>query len=186
MAEKERSRSKTRAAVTLVAVFVLGWGVVVGLQWALNPWSMSLPGRATLTGHWQGEVIYGPDDNRRIVLEQTYSGGRGSNIGGKAKVCGTQNAAYQVFGDTHDYSGSRFTLDPSWLEDKPGLYLNDLEGEWDGDLLRFHGALTLVHPDGSTRSSSTTTAGGTVITSEDPQVRFEMRRSTSDDYDSAC
>lgn len=186
MAEKGRSRRKTRRVVALIAVFVLGWGVLVGMQWAMYPWSMSLPGRATLTGHWQGEVTYGPDDKRRIVLELTYSRGRGPSIGGNAKVCGTQNAAYRIFGDTHDYSGSRFKLDPSWLEDKPGLYLNHLEGEWDGDLLRFHGALTLIHPDGSTRSSSTTNADGTVIMSEDPQVRFEMRRSTSDDYDSAC
>ena len=186
MAEKGRSRRKMRAAVTLIGVSVLGLGVVMGLQWAFDPWSMSLPGRATLTGHWQGEVTYGPDDNRRIVLELTYSRGRRLNIGGSAKVCGTQNASYRIFGDTHDYSGSRFTLDPRWLEDKPGLYLKDLEGEWDGDLLRFHGALTLVHPDGSVRWSSTTNADGTVTTSEDPQVRFEMRRSTSDEYDSAC
>jgi hypothetical protein len=183
---RRKKWSRTRTIVTLVVVFVLGWGVVVGIRWAMNPWSMSLPGRATLTGYWQGEVAYAPGDNRRIVLDLTSVGRRRISIGGNAKVCGAQNVSYQIHGDTHNYGGSLFKLNPRWPDNDPGVYLSNLEGEWGGDLLRFRGELVTVNSDRSIVTTGTISADGTVTTSEWPEVRFEMRRSNSEEYDSAC
>jgi hypothetical protein len=36
----------------------------------LHPWAISLTGKATLTGYWQGEVVFAPGD-RRELLDRT-------------------------------------------------------------------------------------------------------------------
>ncbi|TDC33439.1 hypothetical protein E1211_19180 [Micromonospora sp. 15K316] len=174
-----RKPNKLRFFVLFTALIVVGVGAVYGLHWAANPWALSLPGRPALTGHWQGTVPYGPADDRRIVLRldddppsATDRCGDCPGMVGVAKVCTAGDAeTYELWGDARNYRGTRFSLHTRPEAEGPGPHLNELHGEWDGDLVRIRTSLTTLGADGTT------------IGSDSPPVTFEMTRADEDDLD---
>ncbi|MER7440723.1 hypothetical protein [Micromonospora avicenniae] len=182
MAVRPQGRRKAntpRFLALFIALIVVGVGVVYGLHWAANPWALSLPGRPALTGYWQGTVPYGPSDDRRIVLHLTDDPpsatdrcGDCPGMEGAAKVCDAgQIETYELWGDASNYRGTRFALHTRPGADGPGPRLNELHGEWDGDLVRISTSLIVLKDDGAATGS------------DSPPVTFEMTRADEKDFD---
>ncbi|MEV0156160.1 hypothetical protein AB0H57_20865 [Micromonospora sp. NPDC050686] len=182
---RRRKGNPVRLIVGLILVLAVGLGIIYGLHWVLNPW-VSAPGRPGLTGYWQGEVSMADGDERILVLhlvgdppdQKCYNC---PDIDGAAKVCGAgQRTVYEVWGDPENFRGTRFSVKTRPERHEPGLFLNYLKGEWDGDLLRLDATITKIDPDGVARSSI----------GDDhppaPPVRVELRRATKADYRAAC
>ncbi|GIF96895.1 hypothetical protein [Catellatospora citrea] len=192
MAGAQRSQRRLTNGWRLVAVcgvIMAGFGLIYGSHWLLNPWAM--PGRPGLVGYWQGEVTYGAGDTRTMVLrltDQVGSGDGGPEIDGSAKVCAAeQDATYEIYGDTLNYRGTRYSLHARRPDNTAGLYLGQLDGEWDGrDGLTISTALIRVDPDGAVRSTTSTDTRTGTTTSDTITVRFELRRATAADFDAAC
>ncbi|MCW3816144.1 hypothetical protein ONA91_17005 [Micromonospora sp. DR5-3] len=168
----------------LIGVLVVGFGLIYGSHWLLNPW-VTVPGRPGLTGYWQGEVTVAPGDNRRVVLHlKGDPPNRCQNcpdIDGEAKVCGaTQHTTYDVWGDPLNFRGTRFSLKIRPVREGPGRFLNRLDGEWDGDLIRADTEITVIDADGVARSTTSSDRP------PDPPLRVELRRATAGDYRAAC
>lgn len=70
MAATKKTKPMTRRRI--LVIFVVLFAILGRLYFAdrllLNPWSMSLTGKPTLTGYWRGEVAFGPDDKRTLVM----------------------------------------------------------------------------------------------------------------------
>lgn len=191
-----RRPSRRRFFVGIAALLVVGFGLIYGLHFAFNPWAFTFFGRSALVGYWQGEVSYGPGDNRQFALrlDDDMPTGRAScgncpNISGAARVCGADhNARYEVYGDTENYRGTRFSLNARRDETEgPGLYLGQLDGVWDGhDMLTVSSSLVRIYPDGSARSTTSTDTRTGVTTSDTPTVRVELRRANEADFNGAC
>jgi hypothetical protein len=185
--EPSRRRKRRRQLlpfVGMIGVLAVGFGIVYGSHWLLNPW-VSLPGRPGLTGYWQGEVAVAPGDNRRVVLH--LKGDPSSrcstcpDIAGEAKVCGaTQNTTYEVWGDPLNFRGTRFSLKVRPVREGPGRFLNRLDGEWDGDLLKAETGITVIDADGAARWTTSSDRP------PDPPPRLELLRATAGDYRAAC
>lgn len=176
-----RKRRPLRILALLIGVCALVLAAVFGSRLAFDPWSLSWPGRSALTGHWQGEVSFGPGDTRQFVLYLFYSGrcrSSCSTIGGDGKVCvADRTTRYQFTGKPLDHHAARFQLAGRAEEDRPlGLLLNALEGEWRGDTLKIQTSLTLIDPDGVSRSDHQPA---------DPPS-FEMRRISRSHYLATC
>ncbi|MFG3604469.1 hypothetical protein [Micromonospora chersina] len=179
-----RRGGKLRVIVGGIGVVAVGFGLIYGSHWLLNPW-VSLPGRPGLTGYWQGDVAVAPDDNRHLVLHlKGDPPSRCSNcpdIDGTAEVCGGgQHTEYDVWGDPLNFRGTRFALKIRPVRDGPGRYLNRLDGERDGDLLRIEVGITIVDADGVARSSTSSDQA------PEPPLLLELRRATAADYRAAC
>jgi hypothetical protein len=150
----------------------------------VNPWSFSLTGEPTLTGHWQGEVHYPANIKKRFVLHIGYHmpnghcGGGCSNIDGRAKECGPGgNQSYEVWGDTENHRGTRFTVHLRADNDRqPGPRVNGFDGRWHGDELSIDATFARIYPDGSARSS----------TGEQNTLELTLRRSDESTFDQTC
>jgi hypothetical protein len=165
--------------VLVGSLFVVGLGLIYPARWLMHPWAA--PGIPALVGYWQGEVAYGPGDNRTIVLRLTEGvggGDEGSEIGGSAKVCGAgHNVTYEISGDARNYRGTQFWLNAQPTGAAAGLYLGRLEGAWDGqDDLTVSTALLQIDADGA--------AG--FATADTPTTRFQLRRAGKADFAAAC
>lgn len=183
--EPSRRRGrKLRPIVGIIGVLAVGYGLIYGSHWLLNPW-VSLPGRPALTGYWQGEVAVAPGDIRHLVVHLTGDPpNRCTNcpeIDGTAEVCGAgQHTEYDVWGDPLNFRGTRFSLKIRPVRDGPGRYLNRLDGERDGDLLRVETGITVVDVNGAARWTSSSDRP------PEPPVRLDLRRATAADYRDTC
>lgn len=146
------------------------------------PWAISLTGRPTLPGYWQGQVPFARGDVRRVVVNLVSEPRAGrcsrcSSITGGVKVCTGGHAGLHEFtGDANDRSASRFHLDVT-PGDAPGRYLRELKGQWaGGDQIGITATLMVRDPDGASRSDHQPTE----------PVRFTMRRGTEADFNAAC
>ncbi|MET8908918.1 hypothetical protein [Micromonospora sp. NPDC004551] len=179
-----RRGGKLRLIVGMIGVLAIGFGLIYGSHWLLNPW-VSLPGRPGLTGYWQGDVTVAPGDKRHLVLHlKGDPPSRCSNcpdIDGTAEVCGAgQHTEYDVWGDPLNFRGTRFALKIRPVRDGPGRYLNRLDGERDGDVLTVETGVTVVDADGVARSTTSSDRPS------EPPLRLELRRATAADYRAAC
>lgn len=156
----------------MVAVLAAAFFSLWVIHWVLNPWAVSLPGKPGLVGYWRGEVPFGPDDTRRIVLD--LNGHPADGITGAAKVCGGPHRTfYRIDGEADDRSGTRFWLSPSVDNHDPGIYLQRMKGEWDGaQLVMIDATLTTFTADHNDPP--------------DHPVRFQLHRSGSDEFDTTC
>lgn len=157
-----RPRRRKKPYVLLVAVLALiltaGLGVPYVAHALLNPWAISLTGRPTLTGHWNGLAAFAPGDRRQVVLNLRSAPRRGpcsrcSPIDGDVKVCAAAGATtHRLTGDVQGRHARRFSLSVT-PGDRPGDYLRWLNGEWaGGDQVRITATLVLRDPDGAIRS----------------------------------
>ncbi|MET8832758.1 hypothetical protein ABZV78_02405 [Micromonospora sp. NPDC004540] len=175
-----RKPNKVRFFVMFAGLIVVGLGLVYGLHFVANPWALALPGRPALTGYWQGVVAYGPGDDRRVVLHLTDDEpsatdrcGDCPDLRGGIKVCQAGRAeTYEIWGDPLNYRGTRFSLHTRSEDDGPGQRLNELDGDWGGDLLRIRTSFTTLAADG-------TVAAG----SGSPTASFDMTRADEADFD---
>lgn len=158
-------------------MFLVGLALIYPARWLMHPWAAPLG--PALVGYWQGEVAYGPDDSRTIVLRLTEGvggGDEGSEIGGTATVCAAeQDATYALSGDALDYRGTRLFLNAQPTRDATGLHLGRLDGAWDGhDGLTISTTLLRTAPDGS------------VTSADAPTVRFQLHRAGKADFTARC
>lgn len=186
-----RRLGKLRLIVVLVVVCASGLGLIQGFHLLLNPWATTLPGKPGLVGYWQGDVTYGAGDGRRVVLELidgNCTRCRHANIEGRAKVCGTgHKATYEIHGRPENYRGTLFSLNPQRTSQAPGLYLNYLDGQWDGvDLLTISASLSRIDENGHAQSTISTDIATGRETKDPPDVRFELRRGSEADFTAAC
>ncbi|WP_203715384.1 hypothetical protein [Asanoa siamensis] len=119
-----------------------------------------------------------------MVLRLTHGvggGDEGSEIGGRAKVCGADHdVTYAISGDALDYRGTRFGLNAERTDAGEGLYHRRLEGTWDGqDDLTVSTSLLRIEMD----AAGTATAG---VDPRNPAVTLTLRRATESDFAAAC
>lgn len=180
----KRCSRRVRAVIALGVIVVLGIALIFGVHWAFRPWAMSLPGRPGLVGYWQGEATFGPGDSRHVVLHLTDRAAPAlSNvctscpaIHGTAEVCGAgRDTHYEVDGDPKNYTGTRFQLEMKPVDKGPGAYLDDLDGEWDGDELGISTHVFHAFADGSVDPVES-----------QPAVDVELHHVGQAEYDAAC
>jgi hypothetical protein len=187
----------------MLAVAMAGYGVV---SYWMTPWAHATSDRSALVGYWQGEVVFGPGDERRVALHlekfttlkdilldnRGTTGSTEPDISVAAKVCGPEGATrYHGSGDVKNREGSRFAfgLDPDGSAH--GSYPGEFQGLWDGnDRLELTSRLSTRGPDGASAAASIAArpeaSGGAAHGPEDGVIRFEMRRSSARDFDAAC
>lgn len=133
-------RSRRRRPKKWIYLLLLaGAAAVLGLPYVahalLYPWAISLTGKPTLTGYWQGEVAFAAGDRRHVVMHlRSEHGdcGNCSSIDGAVKVCTAAHATtYRLTGDVKDYRGHRFLLGITPGE-SGGRYLRTIDGQWPG------------------------------------------------------
>ncbi|SNT47974.1 hypothetical protein SAMN05421812_10745 [Asanoa hainanensis] len=159
------------------SVFVVGLALIYPAKWLIHPWAA--PWKPGLVGYWQGEVAYGPGDNRTMVLrlkDGVGGGDESSEIGGSATVCGSgQPVTYAISGYANDYRGTSFFLNAEIPTNGVGLFLGRLDGSWDGhDSLAMSTALLKIDADGT---ASRVTSG---------DASFQLRRASEADFAAAC
>ncbi|MFI7520735.1 hypothetical protein [Micromonospora globbae] len=177
-----RGPNRTRFVVMLVGLVVVGTGIVYGIHWLGHPWALALPGKPALTGYWQGDVPYGSGDERHIVLHLTDDPPSAHDrcttcpaLSGTATVCaGDRAERYELWGNPLNYLGSRFSLHTRSEAEGPGPRLNELHGEWEGDVIRVRTSLTRLD------------AAGATVGSDSPPTTFEMSRADEAAFDAAC
>jgi hypothetical protein len=181
--------------LVMLAVAMAGYGSV---SYWMTPWAHATSNRSALVGYWQGEMVFGPGDERHIALylrkfttlsdilldKRGATGSAEPDISVAAKVCGPKGSTqYHGSGDVKNRDGSRFTfgLDPDG--GAHGSHPGELTGFWDGhDRLDLTSRLSTRGPDGASAAASIAARPGTV----EGVVRFVMRRSTKETFSAAC
>jgi hypothetical protein len=165
-------------ASLLAAVFVVPY-VAHAL---LNPWAISLTGRPTLTGYWQGRVAFAPGDQRRVVLHVRSEPRTGrcpgcSPIDGAVQVCaGGRPMTYELTGTVHDRHARRFELSVSPGQ-TAGRYLRWFDGTWPGGgQIDVSAMILVIDADGASRSDHQPTQ----------PARFTMHRAAKAALTAAC
>ena len=118
---------------------IVGIGFVLVIEAALDPWARSLTGAPVLVGEWLGHLTT-PTGNPRVVrfavlpIDQMCA--TCPDINAVAQMCDERGvvSSYDLWGDTANWRGTRFSLRTAKLEDEPvGVKLGNVEGEWDTD-----------------------------------------------------
>ncbi|MGI8330453.1 hypothetical protein ACRYCC_10860 [Actinomadura scrupuli] len=180
-----RPRKRGRRLLWLLVAAALA-AVVIGVPYVahalLNPWAISLTGRPTLTGYWQGQVAFAPGDQRSVVLHIRSEPRTGrcpncSPIDGAVRVCaGARPMTYELTGRVHDRHARGFRLSVSPGE-TGGRYLRWFDGTWPGgDQISVSATILVIDADGVSRSDHQPAQ----------PVRFAMRRAAKADFTAAC
>ncbi|MGW6740189.1 hypothetical protein ACWGDX_05460 [Streptomyces sp. NPDC055025] len=179
--ETRRGRKKGpwRRGTEGVGVLAALFGLLIVARMLLTPWDLPLPGKPRLTGYWQGEVSYTADDRRRLMLHLVHDNNcsLACDVTGEVKVCGAaEDTSGEFAGDVHNWSGSRFSLELYLPTRKADINMRELDGEWDGDLIRMKTEVDVIDADGTWSSNHQM---------PDPPM-FEMRRAGEADFEAAC
>jgi hypothetical protein len=75
-ASRPRRRKKWLYLGLLPGLIIVGLAVPYVGHALRYPWAISLTGQPTLTGYWQGEVMFAPGDQRRVVIDLHSDPGR--------------------------------------------------------------------------------------------------------------
>lgn len=175
-ADGKRRRRGVLTAVAGLAVLAVGLPVA---RTTLVPWAYPLPGQPRLTGYWQGRVAYTDTDSRQVLLQIRHDENcsMACDVTGRIKVCGSgANARGDLAGDVHDWRGSRFTLDPYLPRAEGEVNIDELHGEWHGDVIRMRAEVAKLDATGAWNSSR----------QPPPPPAFEMRHIDEADFESGC
>ena len=190
-----------QALIWLVLMFVAAIGAYAASSRLLTPWAHASADRSALVGYWRGEMDFGPGDTRQIVLYVrkfttlgdilldkggTRGGAHTLDIKVRTKVCGPKDSAlYHGSGDVANREGTRFTFGLEPDDGAQGQHPGNFEGIWNGeDRLEFTSRLNTRGPNGTTAAATATARPTSSDRTE--VIRFEMRRSTEDDFNAAC
>jgi hypothetical protein len=181
-ASRPRRRKKWVYLVLLTGLIIVGLAVPYVGHALLNPWAISLTGQPTLTGYWQGEVVFAPGDQRRVVIDLRSDPGRGgcpdcSPIDGDLRVCArARPMTYRFTGKVQGRHARRFSLSVT-PGDRAGIYLRWLDGEWaGGDQIGLTATLVVRDADGAIRSDHQPAQ----------PARFTMRRGNKANFTATC
>jgi hypothetical protein len=188
----------------VTAIVMGGYGVV---SYVMTPWAHASSDRGALVGYWQGEMVLEPGDRRQVALhlkkfttlrdilldrEGTRGGAPTLDIRVAAKVCGPGGSVrYHGSGDVADREGTRFTFGLEPDSGAHGRHPGEFRGLWVGkDRLELASRLSTRSPDGASAAASITArpkgSESTGAPLPDRVIRFEMRRSTEENFDAAC
>ncbi|MFI6017664.1 hypothetical protein ACIBCP_08665 [Streptomyces sp. NPDC051287] len=168
-------RKGLKAAGTLAALAA----AVLVARTVLIPWAYPLPGRPSLTGYWQGRIVYSPTDSRQVLLRIRYEENcsMACAMTGRAKVCGARrDTAGDLTGDVHTWSGRRFSVYPHLPPARGDIRIETMDGDWRGDEIRMRAKVEYYDAAGTWNSSQQPPA---------PKV-FEMHRIDGGRFDAAC
>jgi hypothetical protein len=71
---KRRRQISRRTQLLLFGVLIVVYaGFYAADKYVENPWARSSGGRPTLTGHWLGQVRFGPGEPNTVALHLRYS-----------------------------------------------------------------------------------------------------------------
>jgi hypothetical protein len=191
------ARRRTRYGIGLIAIGLLAYAAVFGLEHLVNPWSLSFPGHPALVGYWSGTMTFGPGDDRDVAIHMwRYDPGGGGGVPsgeapdlvGRARICGPTDAStYEVTGKALNFMGTRFTVGLRVDSVQAGKNPEALNGTWDGaDLIRVRTGLHTVGSDGVAGGEASTDARTGDVDVKDGDIRFELRRSDKEAFGSAC
>jgi hypothetical protein len=168
--------------VVFTGLFAAACGVPYLGHALLYPWAISLTGRPTLTGYWQGEVEFAPGDERQVALHVRSEPRAGrcsgcSPIDGAVRVCaGARPMTYGLTGKVRGYHARHFSLNISPGE-TAGRYLRWFDGAWPGgDQINASATIVVIEADGGSRSDHQPAE----------PVRFTMHRAAKADFTAAC
>ncbi|MEV7321994.1 hypothetical protein [Streptomyces sp. NPDC093970] len=172
-------RPLLRKGLRTVGVLAAMAAALLVARTALAPWAYPLPGRPSLTGYWQGRIVYSPTDSRQILLRIRYEENcsMACSMTGRVKVCGAgRNTAGDLTGDVHTWSGRRFSLYLHLPAARDDMRIQTLDGDWYGDAVRMRAKVDYYDAAGTWSSSQQPPAPGA----------FGMRRIDGGHFDAAC
>lgn len=188
-------RRRKRYMIVLLAVGVLAYGAVYGIEHLLNPWALSFPGHPSLVGYWSGTMTFGPGDDRNVALHMwrlDVGGGGGPaehpDLVGNAQICDrTGVSTYAVSGHVQNFTGTRFEIGLTSDPVTAGKHPEALEGTWDNaHLIQARTGLYTVDSGGVAGGKASADAETGNVDVEDDNIRFELRRSSEDAFTSIC
>jgi hypothetical protein len=203
----ERQSTSGSPVRRFVIILLVGAGLIFaafyGLRYFTEPWSVSWPGHKALVGYWQGEVTFGPGDQRQVAIHlESVAGNRPfgesggttyfpeADMEGEARMCGSQgNATYDISGDVENRQGARFEIGFVPQPDSPGRHPDVTQATWDGeDRLQLTTRTYTGNADGSAEGSASAGAQATPDSSGDSSgaITFELRRGDQAAFDAAC
>ncbi len=189
------ARRRTRYGIVLLALGILAYGAVYGLEHLLNPWALSFPGHPSLVGYWSGTMTFGPGDDRDVALHmwRLDPGGRGGpaehpDLVGDAQICGrTGVSTYEVTGHVQNFTGTRFEIGLRSDTVTAGKQPEALEGTWDSaHLIQVRTGLYTVGSDGVAGGEAAADAATGKVDVKDGGIQFDLRRSSIDAFNSIC
>ena len=171
--------------VAIVAGYVIA---VTILETPFAPWARSFGLWPTLTGDWHGEATMPDGRTTPIYLEIRHALPIGrcrdcaSKFEGRAKTCESRGAIREIdiSGSVDNWSGTRFRFQLRRPDDSSGQGPGEVGGEWKDDTI--HAAADLVTYG---RTATTEAVRGEDRASA-PQVLYDLRRGTEDDFLAAC